>query len=106
MDWNLFNYRQQLERDEPKTDLFSDRLFSEIKRERKRVSPPYELRKQIAQISKKPLGQILKETKGWSYEQLDGCIEDARHNAKKYNNDGGARCNNIIKEINKKLSTN
>lgn len=98
MDWNTLNYKKLLGDDKPFD--FSDYELEQ----RKRYNPAYELRKVIAKMTKKPLGRILSETKGWSFEQLKGCVEDSRHNAKKYNNDGGARCNNIIKEVNLKLN--
>lgn len=100
MDWNTINYKK-LFGDEKPFDLSKFEL-----KQRKRDNPAYELRKQMAHMTKKPLGRILKETKGWSFEQLNGCVQDSLHNAEKYHNDGGARCNNIIKEINNKNEKN
>lgn len=71
MDWNLENYRRQLERDEPKTDLFSDTLFAKIeKKKRGATSPESEIRDLISQMLSRPFRQISGLTKGWTVDEM------------------------------------
>ena len=55
----------------------------------------YELRKKIANLVDKPLGQIMGLTRGMSEYDLNGCLVDALA----YKENPGARCWNIIKEL-------
>ena len=71
MDWNIINYRKQLERDEPKTDLFSDTLFAKIeKKKRGATSPESEIRDLISQMLSRPFRQISGLTKGWTVDEM------------------------------------
>ena len=99
MEFHLQNSRKRDALDNP--DFTLDLKKYEIKKP-KRKNPPYDLKVEMSKMTGKTIGWILKETKGWSYEQLNGCVEDSKHNALKYKNNGGARCNSIINEINNK----
>lgn len=71
MDWNIENYKKQLERDEPKTDLFSDTLFAKIeKKKRGATSPESEIRDLISQMLSRPFRQISGLTKGWTVDEM------------------------------------
>lgn len=99
MEWNIQNARKREAQENPDTSLD----FSKYQIQKpKRVNPSYDLRLVMAEMTGKTIGHILKETKGWSYGQLAGCVEDSKHNGLKFKNNGGARCNNIIKEVNQK----
>lgn len=79
MDWNLENYRKQLERDEPKTDLFSDTLFKEIKvKKRGATSPESEIRDNISKLLNRSFKQVAGLTKGWTIDEMYVTYNKAR----------------------------
>ncbi len=107
MDWNLINYRKQLERDEPTTDLFSDRLFNEIKKKKRgATSPESEIREQMAILVNKPIPYICGKTKGWMLDEM----VDVYLKASKWKVNPPALLNKLIRkkneEIKKQLSIN
>jgi len=71
MDWNLLNYRQQLERDEPKTDLFSDTLFKEIKKKKRgATSEITEVRERTAKLINRTIPFVCGKTKHMNSQQI------------------------------------
>ena len=69
----------------------------------KKLNRPYELRKSIASLVRKPLPQILGLTKGLTEMELNGLLTDALA----FRENPGARAWNILKEIkNKKYARN
>jgi hypothetical protein len=107
MGWNLFNYQKQLARDEPKTDLFSDTLFKEIKKKKRgATSPESEVRDLISQMLSRPFRQISGLTKGWTVDEMYVTY----NKAKSFKANPPALLWKLIKEknleIKKQLSTN
>lgn len=71
LNQNIINYRKQLERDEPKTDLFSDTLFKEIKvKKRGATSPESEIRDNISKLLNRSFKQVAGLTKGWTIDEM------------------------------------
>lgn len=106
-NWHLENTKKQLERDEPTTDLFSDRLFSEIKKKKRgATSPQSEIREQMAKLLNKPIPYVCGKTKGWMLEEM----VDVYLKASKWKVNPPALLNKLIRkkneEIKKQLSTN
>lgn len=112
-NWNIINYRKQLERDEPKTDLFSDTLFAKIeKKKRGATSPESEIREHIAKLIypemdlKKAIKVVCGRTRGWTHQEMF----DAYNAASKWKTNSLALMKKLIRikneEIKKQLSTN
>ena len=105
-NWNIINYRRQLERDEPKTDLFSDTLFKEIKvKKRGATSPESEIREQMSKLLNKAIPYICGKTRGWTLDEMTQIYLKAS----KWKTNPPALLNKLIKEknleIKKQLST-
>lgn len=106
-NWNIINYRRQLERDEPKTDLFSDTLFAKIeKKKRGATSPESEVRDNIAKLLSRSFKQVAGLTKGWTTDEMYVTY----NKAKSFKANPAALMWKLIKEknleIKKQLSTN
>lgn len=107
INWHLENTKRQLERDEPKTDLFSDTLFAKIeKKKRGATSPESEIRDLISQMLSRPFRQISGLTKGWTVDEMYVTY----NKAKSFKANPPALLWKLIKEknleIKKQLSTN
>jgi len=104
MNWNIINARKAIEQEEAGKGTLD---ISKYKlKKNKRINPSFEQRKEIARIVGKPVLQICRHTKGWTEMELKGCIMDSINDSKKFKIPAGARCWNIIKEINKKRNEN
>lgn len=106
-NWHLENVKKQIERDEPKTDLFSDTLFAKIeKKKRGATSPESEIRDLISQMLSRPFRQISGLTKGWTVDEMYVTY----NKAKSFKANPPALLWKLIKEknleIKKQLSTN
>lgn len=106
-NWHLENTKKQLERDNPITDLFSDRLFSEIKKKKRgATSPESEIRDLISQMLSRPFKQISGLTRGWTVDEM----YITYNKAKSFKANPAALMWKLIKEknseIKKQLSTN
>lgn len=97
MNWNLQNARSKEENKE--YDLFTPEKFViDVIQKPKRLNPIYELRKEISNLVERPILQILGQTKGMSYEQLNAILVDAKNDAIKFKINVGSRIWNLIKE--------
>ena len=100
MDWNIINYRKQLERDEPKTDLFSDTLFAKIeKKKRGATSLESEQRDLLAKLLNRPFKQVAGLTRGWTNQELF----EIRRKAESFKANPTALAWKLIKEHNIKI---
>lgn len=100
MEWHLINTRKQLERDEPTTDLFSDKLFAKIeKKKRGATSLESEIRDNISKLLNRPFRQVAGLTKGWTTDEM----YITYNKAKSFKANPAALMWKLIKEKNAKI---
>lgn len=96
MSWNLYNARKKENEERPDTGL--DLAKYQLKKPKKK-NPCYDMRKEIAILTGKPVLQICGQTKGFTERELNGILIDAKNDAEKFKISVGARLWNLIKEV-------
>lgn len=94
MNFHLQNARSKEENKE--YVLFTPEQF--VIKKPKKINPVYELRKEISILVERPILQILGQTKGMTFEQLNAILIDAKNDAIKFKINVGARIWSLLKE--------